>query len=86
MEGRSQSLILHHSILDLDQLPTVGFRLKKNIGTGRHLSSAEIKAFLQNKYLFHFQICDLKCPRNNILKTLSCPGKKKHRTGAFRER
>lgn len=44
-----------------------------------------MKVFLQNKYLFHFHICDLKCPRNNILKTLSCPGKKKHRTGAFCE-
>lgn len=58
----------------------------KKIRTGRHLSSPEIKVFLQNKYLFHFHICDLKCPRKNILKTLSCPGKKKHRTGAFRER
>lgn len=26
-------------------------------------------------YLFHLQICYLKCPRNNILKTLSCSGK-----------
>lgn len=77
--------MLHHCSLDLDQLPTVGFQLKKNISTGRHLSSAEIKVFLQNKYLFHFHICDLKCSRNNILKTRSCPGKKKRRTGAFWE-
>ena len=61
------------------------FQTEKNIRTRRHLSSAEIKVFLQNKYLFHFHICDLKCPRNNILKTLSCPGKKKHRTGALWE-
>lgn len=55
---------------------------KKNIRTGRYLSAAENKVWLQNKYLFHFQICDFKCPGNNILKTLSCPGQKKHRTGA----
>ena len=59
------------------------FLTQKNIRSGRHVSSAEIKVFLQNKYLFHCHICDLKCPRNNILKTLSCPGKKKHKTGAF---
>lgn len=55
---------------------------KKHITMGRYRSSAEIKVCLQKKYLFHLQICDLKCPRNNILKTLSCSGKKKHRTGA----
>lgn len=80
---RSQRLVLHHCILDLDQDAYSQFLIERKTLELEGVSLLQKSRFgCKNKYLFHFQICDFKCPGNNILKTLSCPGKKKHRTGA----